>query len=339
MGATAYLNMINDAGGVNGRKIVLRAYEDGYDATMAPLCFKRLQQDGVFAASFLVGTPTAAKYVPLAETNRFPLVGLFTGAELIYSPLRHYVVNVRASYFDETRLQVDQLWAHGIRSIAIVYPNDAFGSAVLDGLKAALKSHASTPCATAFYPHNSQLVDAAIQTVRENHPEAVLLVGPYGSVAAMLRQAAEESWRPLFLSVSFVDTDDLIREAGSAAEGVITTQVMPPPSAADLPTVMLYRKQMAGRFPNAKLGYVSLEGFVDAVVLVEGLKRAGRNLSREKLISALESMHDLDLGLGSDLRLNLSANNHKGFRTVFPTVVEQGVAVPLNNWGKLVAKK
>jgi ABC-type branched-subunit amino acid transport system substrate-binding protein len=338
MGATAYINMINAAGGVNGRKITLRAHHDAYNPDLAKNCFETLQQDQVFAGSFFVGTPTAARYVPLAEANRLPLVGLFTGAELLYSPFRHYVVNVRASYFDETRVQVDNLWAQGIRKIAVIYPNDAFGTAVLDGVKSALKRYKAVPAATASYPRNTPQVEAAVAAVRETHPEAVILVGPYAPVAAMLHQAAQQSWNPLFLSVSFVDTDELIREAGKAAEGVIITQVMPP-YTSDLPTVALYRKQMAERFASASPGYVSLEGFVDAMVLVEGLKRAGKDLTREKLITALESMHDWNAGLGPDLMLNLSATNHKGLRTVFPTVVRGGTVVPLTNWEQMVAKR
>src|SRR5579864_80315 len=339
MGATAYLNMVNAQGGVNGRKITLRAFQDAYDPDMAADCFAYLKNDGVFAGAFFVGTPTAARYVPLAEAGHIPLVGLFTGAELLYSPFRHYVVNVRASYFDETRTQVDNLWAQGIHQIAVIYPNDAFGAAVLDGLKAALKRHTAAPVAVAEYPRNTTQVDAAVETVRAAHPEAVVLVGPYSPVAAMLRKSRGQSWNPEFLSVSFVGSDDLIREAGSAAEGVIITQVMPPYSSTDLPTVALYRKQMAERFSNAKPGYVSLEGFVDAMVLVDGLKRAGKDLTREKLITALESMQGIDIGLGPTLTLGFSRTNHKGLHNVYVTVVRNGAAVPLNNWSQVVAEK
>jgi ABC-type branched-subunit amino acid transport system substrate-binding protein len=339
MGATAYINMVNASGGVNGRKIVLHAYEDAYDPDKATTCFARLQQEKVFAAAFFVGTPTAARYVPLAESNHIPLVGLFTGAELLYNPFHHYVVNVRASYFDETRVQVDNLWEQGIRKIAVIYPSDAFGAAVLDGVKASLKKHSATVVAAAVYPRNTPQIDSAMATVRAARPEAVVLVGPYTPVAAVLRKAWQQSWNPMFLAVSFVGSDDLIREAGSAAEGAVITQVMPSYSAVDLPTVALYRKQLSERFPSAKPGYVSLEGFVDAMVLVEGLKRAGSDLTREKLIVALESMHAMDLGLGPQLTLNLSATNHKGSQTVYSTVVRDGAAVPFTDWRGVVSKK
>jgi ABC-type branched-subunit amino acid transport system substrate-binding protein len=339
MGATAYLNMVNAEGGVNGRKIVLHAYEDAYDPDKAPTCFARLQQEGVFAAAFFVGTPTAARYVPLAESNRIPLVGLFTGAELLYNPFHHYVVNVRASYFDETRVQVDNLWEQGIRKIAVIYPNDAFGAAVLDGVKSALKKHAATVVATGTYARNTPQVDTALATVRAARPEAVVVVGPYTPVAALLRKAWQQSWNPMFLAVSFVGSDDLIREAGAAAEGAVVTQVMPSYSAVELPTVALYRKELAERFPSAKPGYVSLEGFVDAMVLVEGLKRISGDPTRDKLIDALESMHGLDIGLGPQLKLNFSATNHKASQTVYATVVRDGAAVPFTDWSAVIAKK
>ncbi len=338
-GATAYLNLVNNQGGVYGRKITLRAFQDGYDPAMATSCFASLQNNHVFAGAFFVGTPTAARYVPMAEAGHFPLVGLFTGAELLYSPFRHYVMNVRASYYDETRSQVDKLWAVGIHKIAVIYPDDAFGAAVLEGVKIALKRHTATPAATATYPRNTTQVESAIKVVQAANPEAVVLVGPYAPVAAMLHKSRERSWNPVFLSVSFVDTDDLIREAGPAAEGVIVTQVMPSASAVDLPTVAIYRKQLGANSTGAKLGYVSLEGFVDAMVLVEGLKRAGKDLTREKLIQALESMHNVDIGLGPDLKIEFSSTNHKGLHQVYLTVVRNGAAVPVENLIQALARK
>src|SRR5262252_10898892 len=120
LGASAYLHMINDEGGVFGRKIQLQAFDDSYDPEKAPACFKRMTKEGVFALGFFVGTPTAKVYVPLAQDEKIPVVGLFTGAQLLYEPLKHEIINVRASYFDEAREQVDHLWqARGIRKIGV----------------------------------------------------------------------------------------------------------------------------------------------------------------------------------------------------------------------------
>jgi branched-chain amino acid transport system substrate-binding protein len=109
MGATVYLHAINDEGGVFGRKIQLLAFDDSYDPEKAPGCFKRMTKEGVFGLGFFVGTPTAKVYVPMAQDEKIPVVGLFTGAQMLYEPLKHYVINVRASYYDETREQVDKL--------------------------------------------------------------------------------------------------------------------------------------------------------------------------------------------------------------------------------------
>ena len=125
LGATAYIHYINEQGGVNGRKIKLLAFDDSYDPEKAPACFKRMQREGVFALGFFVGTPTAAKYVPLANEDKIPVIGLFTGAQLLYEPLKHYVINVRASYYDETREQVDKLWNDlGVHQIGVIYQDD-----------------------------------------------------------------------------------------------------------------------------------------------------------------------------------------------------------------------
>jgi ABC-type branched-subunit amino acid transport system substrate-binding protein len=132
-GAKAYFSLINSQGGVNGRKLRLIAYDDSYDPAKTQACFDKLQNDKVFAMGFFVGTPTAVKYVPMAESNKIPLIGLFTGAQTLYTPLRHWVVNVRASYFDETREQMDGVWnTLGYHKVGVIYPDDAFGTTVLE---------------------------------------------------------------------------------------------------------------------------------------------------------------------------------------------------------------
>src|SRR5215475_321787 len=145
-GATAYFDMINDSGGVEGRRLKLVAYDDSYDPAKTQACFDRLMSQKVFALAFFVGTPTAVKYVPMAEAAKIPLVGLFTGAQTLYTPLRHWIINVRASYFDETRAQVDGLRKTlGYQKIGVIYPDDAFGATVLEGVKAALAKDGSQP--------------------------------------------------------------------------------------------------------------------------------------------------------------------------------------------------
>ena len=338
-GAKAYFAMINDAGGVDGRKLKLIAYDDSYDPAKTEVCFNRLMEQKVFSLGFFVGTPTVVKYVPMAESNKIPMVGLFTGAQTLYAPLRHWVVNVRASYFDETREQIDGVWGTlGYKKIGVIYPEDAFGAAVLEGVKAALKAHGSEPIAVASYQRQTAQVDGAIDTVKAAIPDAVVVVGPPNTVAPILKQSHAKGWKPLFLTVSFVGTDELILQAGPDAEGVVITQVVPPYYLTDYKAVTLYRRALTKYLPSAQPNFVSLEGFVDAMVLVEGLKRTGKDLTREGLIRGIESIHELDLGLGPQLKLDYSAKDHKGFDHVIPTVVRGGRAVPFTDWSTAAPK-
>jgi len=290
----------------------------------------------VFAAAFFVGTPTAAEHVPKAESAKIPAVGFFTGAQLLHEPFRRYIINVRASYFDEAREQVDNLWnVLGMRKIGVLYQDDAFGKAVLEGVRLALAKHNAAPIALGTFVRGTLDVDRGIELVRAADPEAVVMVGPYAPIAEIVKRGRAAGWNPLYLTVSFVGTEAFIKAAGKAAEGTVITQVIPPYNRTDLPTVALYHKALKQHFPEAQPSFVSLEGFVDAMVLVEGLKRAGRDVTREKLIDAIESIKDFDIGLGPALKLTYGPRDHKGFDTVYYSVTRGGEAVVFTDWKAL----
>jgi branched-chain amino acid transport system substrate-binding protein len=332
LGAQTYLHSVNDEGGVLGRKVQLLAFDDGYDPDRASSCFKRMTKEGVFAVGFFVGTSTTRMYVPMAEDEKIPVVGMFTGAQALYEPVKHYIINVRASYYDETREQVDKLWAANVRRIGVIYQDDAFGKTVLDGVKLALQKHNSVPAGVGMFPRNTVDVDAGLKEVMVAHPQAVIVVGTYSPSAAIVKKAHAAGWRPQFLALSSVGTEQFIREAGTDAEDTIITQVVPPYDRIDYPSVALYRKYLTKYYPDEQPSFVSLEGFVDAMVLVEGLKRAGHEVTREKLITAIESIHEMNVGMGSSLILDYGPNDHKGFDSIYPTVVRNGQPVLLTDW-------
>src|SRR5271169_5777997 len=294
LGATTYLHSVNDEGGVFGRKVQLLAFDDGYDPDKAPACFKRMTKEGVFALGFFVGTPTAKVYVPMAQDEKIPVVGLFTGAQMLYEPLKHYIINVRASYYDETREQIDKLWDVNIRKIGVIYQDDAFGNTVLEGVKRALEKHNSAPVGLGTFARNTVDIDTGVRDVMAARPQAVVVVGPYSPVAAVVKKAHAAGWRPQFVTVSFVGTEEFIREAGTDAEGTIITQVVPPYDRTEYPTVALYRKYLSKYYPDTPPSFVSLEGFVDAMVLVEGLKRAGKDVHRSRVDSRNERRHGVE---------------------------------------------
>jgi len=332
LGATTYLHSINDGGGVLGRKVQLLAFDDSYDPDKAPSCFKRMTKEGVFALGFFVGTPTAKVYVPMAQEEKIPVIGLFTGAQMLYEPLKRYVINVRASYYDETREQMDKLWDINIRKIGVIYQDDAFGKTVLDGVKLALQKHNAAPVSLGTFARGSMDIDAGLRDVMAARPQAVVLVGPYSPVAAIVKKAHAAGWRPQFLTVSFVGTEEFIKEAGPDAEGTIITQVVPPYDRTDYPSVALYRQYLSKYYPDQQPSFVSLEGFLDAMVLVEGLKRAGRDVTREKFIAGIESIHEMNIGMGSKLVLDYGPSDHKGFDSVYPTIVKNSRPTLLTDW-------
>jgi ABC-type branched-subunit amino acid transport system substrate-binding protein len=144
------------------------------------------------------------------------------------------------------------------------------------------------------YERQTANVGGAIDTVRAAGPQAVVVVGPPNTVAPILKQAHAKGSKPLSLTVSFVGTDELILEAGQDAERMVITQVVPPYYLTDLKGVALYRRTLSKYAPSARPNFVSLEGFVDAMVMVEGLKRAGKELTCKELIHPFESIHELD---------------------------------------------
>jgi ABC-type branched-subunit amino acid transport system substrate-binding protein len=206
-------------------------------------------------------------------------------------------------------------------------------------VKEALKTHGAEPVAIASYKRQTSEVGSAIDTVRAANPDAVMVVGPSNTVAPILQQAHSKGWKPLFSTVSFVGTDELITEAGNDAEGVVITQVVQPYYLTDFKAVTLYRRALQKYYPSTAANFVSFEGFVDAMVMVEGLKRAGKDLTREGLIRGIESIHGFDLGLGPQLKLDYSSKDHKGFDHVVPTVIRGGRAVPFTDWSVAGAAK
>ncbi len=339
LGATAYFDYINDHGGVNGRKLILSSFDDDYDPEKTSACFASLKREKVFSAGFFFGSATTAKYLPLLEAEHMPLVGTYSGAPFIYEPVKHGIFNLRASYNDETRELVDNLWKSGAHRIAVIYQDDAFGKTVLDSAKRALAKHNAAPVATGSYTRNALDVGPAIESVHAAKPGVVILASTYASAAEIVKRAHGQGWRPLFVSGSYIGTDAFITAAGPEAEGVISMQIVPSYDSTDLPAVKLYRECLQKYMSSSQPSPTSLEAFVNAMVMVEGLKRAGKDPTREKFIEGVESMNGFDIGLGSSARLEFSPHSHKGLDRVYPTVVRDGKPEAFGDWAIMLARK
>lgn len=335
VGGETYLEEVNAAGGVHGRKIRLIKRDDGYEPARTIRCVNQLiQKDKVFAMGFFVGTPTGAKAAPMAENKKVPLVGLFTGAELLRNPVKHWVMNVRASYYDETRAMIENLVALDKDRIAVFYQEDAFGKAVLSGVEIALNKYGKKPIALGRYKRNTMDIADGLASIRSSNPDAIVMVGTYAPLAKFVRESKAQGMDSLFLNVSFVGTEAFAKDVGRDGDGVVITQVVPPPNRMDLPAIAEYHKALAAHFPNENPNFVSLEGYITARILVEGLKRAGPNPTRAGLISAIEGMNGLDVGVGS--KTAYSPTFHQAFHEVFPTVLRGGEAVVFDDWSEVV---
>jgi branched-chain amino acid transport system substrate-binding protein len=295
LGATLYFNVVNARGGVNGRKIVLKTLDDGYEATRAAENTKKLINDErVFALFGYVGTPTSQASLPIFTEAKVPFVGPFTGAELLRNPVNPYIFNVRASYYDETEAIVQHLTAMSVDKIAVFYQNDAYGQAGLAGTERALKKRGLQIIAKGTVERNTVEVKKAVDEINKANPQAVVMISAYKSCAAFIKEMKKAGASPTFWNVSFVGSKALAKELDKEGRGVQISQVVPFPWDSSVPVVREYQKLMVEA--KAEPGFGTLEGYIAAKVMVEGLRRAGRRLDRETFIRAMESIQDYDVG-------------------------------------------
>jgi len=320
-GSLVYFEKVNNAGGVNGRKIRVISYDDGYEPKETVAQTRKLvDSDRVFALFGYVGTPTSTAIMPILAEAKIPFWGPFTGAEFLRNPVNKYIFNVRSSYFDEAETQVQYLTEkRGIKKVGVFLQNDAYGLAVKGGILKALRKRNLEMAGEGTYERNTEDVSAAVAILKKANPDAVSMVGTYKAMAAFIKKAKAEGFNPVFLNVSFVGTAALLRELGAAGEGVIITQVMPSPNDTSVPLVAQYRKDMKAA-GHAELDFTDLEGYVDAAIFVEALKKAGPGLTRESFLAAAES---LDTSIGG-LAVRFSSTDHQALKKTYLTTISRG---------------
>lgn len=319
-GVKLYLDQFNAQGGLGGRPVELRLQDDGYEPERCKANTEQFIRDDVFGLVGYVGTPTTLAALPLVNQARIPLFGPFTGAQALRDPLSKWVFHVRASYFDETALIVRQLTGLGLTKIAVFRQNDSYGQAGLDGVLRALAAQGLEPLAVGTVERNSQDVAAAVKAIVPRQPHAVVQISAYKSCAAFVREARKAGYGGTFYNVSFVGSQALADELGKEGRGVMISQVMPHPFSTTTGIARDYldavKRGGGGNPPN----YSAMEGYVAARVLCEGLRRAGKAVTREALVGALEGLQRLDLG---GFSIGFSARNHAGSSFVELTMLTE----------------
>jgi len=306
-GAKLCFDAVNAAGGVNGVQIEIKTLDDKYEPDRCRANTEALIKDDVFALFGYVGTPTSLAALPLVNQAKTLFFGPFTGAEALRDPYSRYVFHVRASYFDETAAIVKQLTTLGQKKIAVFRQSDSYGQAGLDGVIRALKPLNLEPVAQGQVERNTVNVAAAVQAIVPKQPDAVVQISAYKSCAAFIREARKAGFGGTFYNVSFVGTQALADELGHEARGVAISQVMPFPYTPKSPIAREYLNLLQRSGGDPKPTYTSIEGFVAAKIFVEGLRRAGRGVTRDTLIAALESIQGYDLG---GFQVNYGARDH-----------------------------
>jgi branched-chain amino acid transport system substrate-binding protein len=357
-GSTAYLEHVNRTGGIYGQKIVIKAYDDGYNPIPAIRnTIKLIEQDNAFLLFNYVGTPTVTRILPLLKSYKEKFVYLFspfTGAEpLRQPPYGEYVFNLRASYSDETEGLVDNFVSAGRSRIAVFYQADAYGRSGWDGVKKALAKFGLKMVGEATYrrgAEHSQNLKAQVDLIRKSSADAVISIGSYAVCAAFIRDARDAGLNIPIANLSFVGSEsmaELLLQSSRTAgkdykKDLINSQVVPSYQDTALPAVQEYRQLMrkyqplpprdlteAGYTP-LPYSYVSFEGFLNAKLLVEVLKRMGPGPTKSRIKRIVESMNSADLGI--DAPVTFGPHQHQGLDKVYYTTMKGDRFVPLSDW-------
>ncbi len=311
----------NKTGGVKGHKLELISADDGYEPNKSiEVTKKLLGEDKVFALIGPVGTPTSAATQPIATEGSVPFIGAFTGAEFLRNPYKGNVVNLRASYFQETEEMVERLTKDvGASKIAIMYQDDAYGRAGLAGVQAALARRKMELVAEGTYERNTIAVKGAVLSIKKANPDAVIMIGAYKPCAEFIKLARQTKLDAVFVNISFVGSDALAKELGPVGAGVVVTQVVPYPRDPSVAVVAKYQAALKAVNPSAEPGFVSLEGYMVGRLAIMALDRIEGDITRQALLDIFSKNGNFDL---DGTRLAFGPDKNHGSDTVYLTVLQ-----------------
>ena len=315
----AYFDKINADGGIHGRTLTLVALDDGYEPQRVATNTKKLLQDHeVFALTSYYGTAGTTAALPVFTAAKVPLIGSVSGAPGLRIPNNHYLFHVRASYTEEAEAIVRQLLSVGLSNIGVFCQNDGFGKAGLEGITAALKKNHIEPSVIATIEPNSTDVEPAIQAFSKVRPQEIIMISLFKPSSALIHKLREAELYPYLSAFSSIDAVIFSKELGDAAHGIMVSEVMPYLWDDTLPLIHDYQNLSKKPELAGGLSYTGMEAYLNARVLIDAIRLAGRNLTREKLIETLENMHSHNIG---GYPVSYSASNHSGSKFVEITVL------------------
>ena len=320
LGILAAFDEVNAAGGVHGRVLELQSLDDAYEPEDAIVMTRHLiEQEQVFALIGAVGTPTSRSATPIARNAGVPYIAPFTGAAFLRDDEWDNIINLRASYNQETEEMVARLTEDlGITRISVMYQNDSFGRAGFRGTVAALERRDMELTSIGIYPRNTTAVKTALLDLRQGDPEAVIMIGAYEPVARLILWARRTGMDAVFMTVSFVGSNALAQELGPDGAGVLVTQVVPFPEDDSLPVILSYLDALASHDPEAEPGFVSLEGYLAGRMVIAALQECGAEVDRSCLLDQLIDRGEFDI---DGFKLQFGDGDNQGSDEVFLTVI------------------
>jgi ABC-type branched-subunit amino acid transport system substrate-binding protein len=318
-GAAAYIAEVNRQGGVNGRKIELRILDDQYLPEKAAANAKTLiEKDQVFVLFQSRGTPQTIAILPQLTAHKVPLIAPSTGAEALHTPVNRLVFNVRAKYQDEVAKAIEHFNTFGLKNIGLLTyeKDDALGLDGLNGFNKGMAEFGLKPAIIEIFPRFKPNIGEVAQKLVNANLDALVIVSSGENTIEVIKAIRASGGHMQIMTLSNNSSKEFIKDLGSDAAGMIVSQITPPPASE---TTGLGREfTAAAKASGATVSYAAMEGFLSAKVLVEGLRRAGRNLTRESFMRAMESMQRVDMG---GVSLSYSEKDHTGSNYVELTLV------------------
>jgi branched-chain amino acid transport system substrate-binding protein len=318
--AKAYFDYVNANGGINGRKIRLITLDDGYSTEKGIENAKRLiEKEKVFALFNMISTPTNMALLPIITKANIPNIAPYSGAEALRKPFNRLIFHVRASYNDEISKIVEHMGIRGIDAVSVLYQNNAFGKAGLDGAKLALAKHNVHLVDVTTIENDATDAGKAAATIHQGKVKAVIMItAGKPSVEFIKAYNKIESGMQYFM-ISVMGSGSAVKALEGNGTGAVVSQVGPFPFSSTMPIIHEYQTIMT-KMGIKNYSFASMEGFVDAKVTVEGLRRAGTNLTREKFIAAMESLQNFDM---DGYWINFNKTSHEGSNFVDLTVIRK----------------
>jgi len=321
VGLEAAFAEVNKAGGVKGRKLELKTLDDGYEPNKSIEVVKKLLgDDKVFALAGAVGTPTSGATLPIATQAGAPFIGAFTGTEALRAPYNPLVVNIRASYFEETESMVEHLTKDlGATKIAIMYQDDAYGQAGLAGVRKALDKRNMPLAAEGTYERNTVAVKGALLDIRDAKPDAVIMIAAPAPAAEFIKLAKKIKLNATFVNISFVGAEALAKALAGEGTGTVVTQVVPLPQDTSIPAVAKYHAALKASAPGEQPGFISLEGYLVGRTIAAILEGMSGEPTRKGFVEAVQKSGGFDLG---GFKLTYGPGNNRGSNGVYLTVIQ-----------------